>query len=224
MPATGRGRPPVRPDARGGPAFEPLTPDQLADRLARWIDRGGPGRLRVGIDGDETTGTAELTGRVAAALTALDRPVVRVSTRWWWRAASVRLEFGRQDVESRLTGWVDSGALNREVLDPLAPGGSGRFLTRLRDPDRDRAVRDEYRQAPAGAVLLLDGPLLATLELDLDLRVLVGVSVGRLGRVLPPDRQWELRAFAEYARRWPAPEVVLSYDHPTNPAVRGLPR
>lgn len=224
MPGTDRGRAPARPDARGGPAFQPLTPDELADRLARWIDRVGAVRLRVGVDGDETTGTAELADRMAVSVAALDRPVIRVSTRWWWRAASLRLEYGRHDVESRLTGWVDSGALSREVIDPLGPGGSGRYLTRLRDPERDRAVRDDYRNAPDGAVLLLDGPLLATHELDLDLRVLVGVSPGRLGRVLPPERQWEVEAFTDYARRWPAPDVVLSYDHPTHPAVRGLPR
>lgn len=224
MPGTDRRRAAARPDARGATPFTPLTPEQLADGLARWIDAAGAGRVRVGVDGDECTGTAELADAVAGALSALDRPVIRVSTRWWWRAASLRLEYGRQDVESRLVGWVDANALSREVVDPLGPGGSGRYLTRLRDPVRDRAVREEYRQAPAGAVLVLDGPLLATHELDLDLRVLVGVSAGRLGRVLPDDRQWEIEAFAEYGRRWPSPDVVLSYDHPANPAVRGLPR
>lgn len=224
MPGADRRRPAARPDARGGAAFVPLTPDQLAQRLARWIVGSGGQRLRVGFDGDETTGTTALADAVADAVRALDRPAVRVSTRWWWRPASLRLEFGRQDLESRLTGWVDAGALSREVIDPFGPAGSGRHLTRLRDPERDRAIRDDYRQAPAGAVLVLDGPLLGTHELDLDLRVSVGVSSGRLGRVLPDDRQWELAAFTAYARRWPAPDVVLSYDHPANPAVRGLPR
>lgn len=213
----------ARPASRSGPPFQPLTPDELARRIARWIDRAGSGWVRVGVDGDETVGAAELADRVAAAVNDLDRPTVRVSTRWWWRAASLRLEHGRQDVESRLTGWVDAGALSREVVDPLRPGGNGRHLTRLRDPERDRAVRDAYRQAPDGAVLLLDGPLLGTHDLDLDLRVKVGVSPGRLRRVLPDDRQWEVDAFVEYDRNWPAPEVVLSYDHPATPAVRGLP-
>ena len=213
----------ARASARGGPPFVPVAPDELARRLARWIDRAGSGRLRVGIDGDETAGAAELADRVAAALADLQRPAIRVGTRWWWRAASLRLEHGRQDVESRLTGWVDAGALSREVVDPLGPHGDGRYLTRLRDPERDRSVRDVPREAPDGAVLLLDGPLLATLDLDLDLRVKVGVSAGRLRRVLPEDRQWEVEAFTAYDRDWPAPEVVLSYDHPATPAVRGLP-
>ena len=216
-------RTPARTSARGGPPFVPVAPDDLARRLARWIDRAGTGRLRVGVDGDEATGAADLADRVADALADLQRPAIRVSTHWWWRAASLRLEHGRQDVESRLTGWVDAGALSREVVDPLGPSGDGRYLPRLRDPERDRSVRDERREAPGAAVLLLDGSLLATLGLDLDLRVKVGVSPGRLRRVLPDDRQWEVEAFLAYDRDWPAPEVVLSYDHPATPAVRGLP-
>lgn len=223
MPAD-RSRTAGRPGSRGGPAFVPLGPEELARRLAGWIDRAGPGRLRVGIDGDDTVGAAELADRVGDALTALGRTPIRVSTRWWWRAASLRLEYGRRDVESRLSGWVDAGALSREVVDPLHPTGSGRYLTRLRDPERDRAVRDSYREAPERAVLLLDGPMLATHALDLDLRVKVGVSQGRLQRVLPDDRQWEIEAFTAYDRGWDEPEVVLSYDHPATPAARGLPR
>ncbi len=204
--------------------FEPLTPAALVARLARRIDGLGPDRLLVGFDGDDSVGTADLADRVAEALLGRHRPVVRVSTRWWWRGASVRLEFGRQDLESRLTGWVDVGSLRREVVEPLGPGGSGRFLSRLRDPRTDRAVREQYQQTGERTVLLLDGPLLLTHELSLDDVVRIGVSAGRLRRALPEDRQWELVAFDEYSRRWSRPpgEVVVSYDHPDTPAVRGL--
>lgn len=203
--------------------FQPVSPTELVARLAHWIDRAGTGRLRVGFDGDEAVGTADLADRVAAVLTGLGRPTIRTGTRWWWRAASLRLEHGRHDLQSRLTGWVDGGALSRELLGPLGPTGTGRYLLRLRDPERDRAVREPYRQAPDRAVLLLDGPLLATLGLDLDLRLKVGVSPARLRRVLPDDRQWEVEAFDIYDREWPQPAVLLSYDHPATPAVRGLP-
>lgn len=218
-----RSRPPGPARGGVGSSFLPVSPDELAARLGRWIDRAGDGRIRVGFDGDEAVGTAELADRVAAVLSGGGRPAIRISTRWWWRAASLRLEHGRRDVESRLNGWVDAGALSREVVDPLGPRGSGRYLPRLRDPDRDRALRDSYQQAPDRAVLLLDGPMLGTHSLDLDLRVKVGVSQGRLRRALPDDRQWEIEAFAAYDRDWPAAAVVLSYDHPGTPAVRGLP-
>jgi hypothetical protein len=202
--------------------FEPVSPAALARRLAASIDSRSAGRARVGFDGDESVGTAELADRVAEGLMNLGRAPVRISTRWWWQAASLRLEHGRYDLESRLSGWVDVGSLRREVIDPLGPAGSGRYLTRLRDPERDRAVREPYRHAPDNSVLLLDGALLETHELPLDWMVRVGVSAGRLARVLPADRLWEQDAFAEYYRRWPRADVVISYDHPENPAVRGL--
>ena len=54
----------------------------------------------------------------------LGRSAVRVSTSWWWRPASLRLEFGRTDVDMLLGGWVDDAALRRELLDPFGPGGT----------------------------------------------------------------------------------------------------
>ena len=168
-------------------------------------------------------GTTSLADRVAAKLR---RPSIRVSTRWWWRSASLRLENGREDVESRLTGWVDVAALQRELLDPLSPAGDGRYLTMLRDPQTDRSTRQAYRVAPPGAAVLLDGPLLGELVPRLDAVVHVQTSIGTLRRALPADRQWELAAFAEYeahrAER-PAADVVIAYNHPAAPAVWGLP-
>ncbi len=219
-------------------AFEPLSPDALVSRLAAAVDRLSSERVRVGFDGDDSVGTADLADAVAAELRSRGRPAVRVSSSWWWRAASLRLEYGREDVESRLHGWVDVGSLRREVFDPFAPDGSGRHLSRLRDPGRDRAVREEYSQASPSAVLVVDGALLQTAGLPFDLVVRVGVSSGRLARTLPAERQWELAAFAEYDRQWPPvaanprsvgaaepgpmPLVLISYDHPGAPAVRGL--
>jgi hypothetical protein len=192
----------------------------LVARLAGWIDGLAPeGRVLIGFDGDPATGGGELADGVAAAL---DRPVIRASTHWWWRAASLRLEQGREDVTSRLTGWVDAGALRRELLGPLGPGGSGRFLSRLRDPVTDRPAREQHRQAPDRAALLLDGPFLQLGVDGLDAEVEVQVSPARLARVLPADRHWELAAFAEY-QRTRAADVVIRYDHPASPAVRGLP-
>ncbi len=211
-----------------GVRFVPLTPPALARELAHWIDGQGPGRLRIGFDGFAEVGTGELADMVAAELTAVQRPVVRVSTDWWWRSAALRLEYGRQDLQSRMQGWVDVGSLRREVYQPLGPNGSGQYLTQLKDRVTDRAIRQEYRTAATNAVLILDGALLQTHQLDWDAMVQIGVSVGRLERALPPQRQWELEAVHEYRDNFlPAhpvsgPMVVISYEHPATPAVRGL--
>ena len=94
--------------------------------------------------------------------------MVRASTVWWWRPASLRLEYGHRDVDMLLTGWVDSGSLRRELLDPLASGGSGDHLARLRDPVTDRSLREPRSRAEPGTILLLDGPLLLAADLPLD--------------------------------------------------------
>jgi len=205
--------------------FVPLSPETLVTRLARWIDRKGAGRLRIGFDGPPEVGTAALADRVGLALEALNRPVIRVSTSQWLRPASLRLEYGRQDIESRLTGWVDVASLAREVFDPLAVDGTGRYLTELRDPLRDRAIRQSYRDAPDNSILLLDGSLLLTHALPWDHVVRVGTSAGALERALSEPAGWELAAYDRYRREWqqsvPA-EVLLSYDHPDTPAVAGL--
>jgi hypothetical protein len=145
---------------------------------------------------------------------------VRTSTCWWWRAAALRLEFGRHDQESLLTGWVDAGALNRELLAPLAVGGSGRYLDRLRDPDTDRSLRRPYRTASESAILLLDGPFLGALDLELDLRIAFAVSEGTVTRRLPDDRAWWAAVYQRY-RRNPGrcPDMTVAFDHPAHPAV-----
>ena len=91
--------------------FTPLTPTRLTDELATWIESLLPGRTRVGIDGATEVGATGLADAVAERLRTRGRPVVRASTTWWWRPASLRLEFGHQDVDMLLTGWVDSGSL-----------------------------------------------------------------------------------------------------------------
>jgi hypothetical protein len=139
------------------------------------------------------------------------------------RPASVRLEFGREDPDEFLDGWLDTGGLRREVLDPAGPGGSGRVLPRLWDAVADRAHRDRYVELPADGAVLLAGALLLGRGLPLDLTVHLRMTNAALSRTLPADEQWTLPAYTRYAEeRTPEAEadlVVLS-DHPDRPAVR----
>lgn len=210
-----------------GVKFVPLSPAVLVSRLARWIDSLGQGQLAIGFDGPPEVGTADLADRVGDALHLLNRNVIRVSTNDWLRAASVRLEYGKQDLESRMTSWVDIGSLRRELFDRLGPGGDGQYLTTLRDPHTDRATRQPYRTAPDRPVLLLDGPLLLTHDLPLAGLVRVGTSPGALQRALPERDLWQVAAHTRYRdefRPHEAADVVLSYDHPNTPAAAGLPQ
>lgn len=122
-----------------------------------------------------------------------------------------------------LGGWVDAEALRRELVDPVT-AGHGTIITRLRDPDTDRSVRQQTAPVPPQAVLVLDGPFLLADELPVD--ILVGFQLGRstLVRSLPPQREWWTRGFETYDDRYgptEAADVLVAYDHPSAPALAG---
>ena len=204
--------------------FTPATPERLIESIARWIGDRSAERGVVGFDGPEEIGTAALADSVAARLIAAGRPAVRVSTRWWWRPASLRLEFGREEIDTLLGGWVDTAALRREIIEPLR-AGSALIVARLRDPATDRSLREQSAAVPSNAVVVLDGPFLAALALDLDGLIHLKVSDAALARRLPAERQWWIPGFDRYRREYrpdDRADVTVSYDHPNAPAMAGI--
>jgi hypothetical protein len=147
-----------------------------------------------------------------------------VGTEGFLRPASLRLEYGRRDVESYYNGWYDTGALWREVFGPLEPGGDGRVLPDLWDPVTDRATRSSYVQLPPGGVLLLHGPLLLRHWFPFDLSVHLVLSPGALRRRTPESEHWTLPAFERYEHETdPAgtADVLVRADDPRHPAWNG---
>jgi hypothetical protein len=200
----------------------PVTPDRLVDEVVELVD-ARPGRVRLALDGPPPTHPLDLAEQVADVLRTRGRATVVVNAGDFLRPASVRLEFGREDPDEFLDGWLDEGGLRREVLDPAGPDGSGRVLPRLWDAVADRAHRDRYVQLPDDGVVVLAGALLLGRGLPLDLAVHLRMSRAALARTLPEDEHWTLPAYARYADER-APEstadlLVLS-DHPNRPAVR----
>ena len=203
--------------------FVPVRGEVLAGRLAEWIDGRTPGRQLIGIDADPSWGGEGLADAIADELRRRGRPAIRASTRWWWRAAALRLEYGHTDATSLRRGWVDDSALRRELLDPLRVGTSGHYLARLRNPDTDRSIRESRRRAGDRDVLILDGPFLADLDLDLDARVAFRVSPGTVRRSLPADRGWWAQVLTDYQtdpQRCETADVEIAADHLRAPAVR----
>jgi len=200
----------------------PVTPARLADEVVELVD-GRPGRVRLALDGPPPTHPLALAERVADALRTRGRAAVVVSAADFLRPASVRLEFGREDPDEFLDGWLDVGGLRREVLDPAGPEGSGQVLPRLWDATADRAHRDRYVQLPADGVVVLAGALLLGRGLPLDLTVHLRMSNAALARTLPAAEHWTLPAYARYAEER-APEatadIVVLSDHPDRPALR----
>ena len=202
--------------------FTPVTTARLARDLAGWVDAMAPEHPAVGIDGAAEIGAGDLADAVAAELQALGRPAIRTSTSWWWRPASLRLEYGRTDIDMLLSGWVDVGSLRRELLEPLATGGPGQYLRRLRDPVSDRSLREQRVPVPDRSVLVLDGAVLQATGVPLDGVVYLQVSPATLTRKLPPDRQWwadALRSYVEQDQPDRTADAVVAFDHPAAPAL-----
>ncbi|MFD4633419.1 uridine kinase [Streptomyces sp. NPDC058284] len=213
--------------------LEPITWERLADTLADHLLHlkradGGPWP-RVAVDGAPvggTGGTGELARRVGDALRLRGRDALVVGTEGFLRPASLRFEYGREDVETYYGGWFDTGALWREVLGPLDPGGTGRVLPDLWDPVADRATRSPYVPLAPGGTLLLHGPLLLGHWFPFDLTVHVRLSPGALRRRTPEGERWTLPAFERYEDEvGPAAvaDVVVRADDPRHPAWSGLP-
>lgn len=201
---------------------EPVTPALLVERLVARIDAAGPGRTRVLLDGAPPARPDQLAAALTGPLRALARPALTVHAGDFLRPASLRLEYGRHDPDSYYDGWLDAAGLAREVLAPLGPDGSGRYLPTLWDAGADRATRARYRDAPANAVLLLDGDLLLGRGLPAELTVHLDVSPTVLARRLDADAAWTLDAYRRYAEEV-APrrtaDVAVRYDDPAHPAL-----
>jgi hypothetical protein len=140
----------------------------------------------------------------------------------FYRPASLRLEHGRTDPDARYSDWLDAGALTREVLAPLGPGGSGHYLPVLWDLERDRAVRARRQPAPPEAVLLVPGALLQGIGLPFDVVLHLRVGPAARRRRTPADQAWALPAFDRYDDEVdPAglADAVVLADHPDRPAL-----
>jgi hypothetical protein len=218
------------PGGRGGRSVltspVPLSPAALADRLAALLSdlppEAGATALRVAVDGPELAEPETLAAAVAELLPARGRGAVVVRADGFYRPASLRLERGRTDPDARYTDWLDAGALTREVLAPLGPGGSGLYLPQLWDLARDRAVRAARRPGPDGGVLLVPGALLQGIGLPFDVVVHQRVAPAARRRRTSADQAWALPAFDRYdAEVDPAAlaDAVVLADHPEKPAL-----
>jgi hypothetical protein len=194
----------------------------LAGLLADVPALPGAAALRVAVDGPDVARTEVLASAIAGRLPGLGRPAVVVPADGFLRPASLRFEHGRTDPDARYTDWLDAGALVREVLDRLGPGGSGVYLPALWDVATDRAVRAPREPMPPGGVLLVPGPLLQGIGLPFDVVVHLRVAPAARRRLTPTVQAWELPAFDRYDDEVDpvslADAVVLA-DHPDRPAL-----
>src|SRR5205807_1041960 len=92
--------------------FSPASPELLARRLAEFCGERHPGEhpLRVALDAPSCADLSRPARLLTAELRAAGRPVALVEASSFYRDASLRLEYGRADVESFYRGWLDTAA------------------------------------------------------------------------------------------------------------------
>lgn len=203
--------------------IRPITPDALVAELVDRVEAHSSGPwTRVAVDGAPEAGTAELADAMVDPLRVRGREAIRVRTRDYLRPASLRLEYGHHDPDSYYRDWFDFDGLVREVLAPLAIGGSGYVLPALRDPETDRAPRLARVPVQQRGVVLVDGPLLLGGTLPFDLTVHLWLAPATLRRRTPEAQHWRLPAFERYATEV-TPErtadCVVRVDRPGHPAM-----
>jgi hypothetical protein len=202
---------------------QPISPDLLVEHVADAI--AGLPRDRfaaVAIDGAAPTGTGELAERLVEALRLRGRAAVHVAAGDFLRPASLRFELGREDPDLFYTDWLDLKAIDREVLGPIGPGGSGRVLPRLWDAQADRAFRARYVQLSPGDVVLLDGAFLLGAGLAFDLSVHLSMTAAALARRTAAEEAWTLPAYQRYAEEQDPVEtadISVRCDDPRHPAL-----
>lgn len=198
--------------------------------------RDGGFGVRVGVDGCVPDDGAALADAVAGHLLGLGLAVGRVRQRDFCLPRAQRLEHGPRDPDALYDHWYDDGALRREVLDRMGPGGAASggeglgWLPTLRDPATDRSTRAARRPAAPGTVLVVDGRFLLRWELAdaFDVTVHLATSAAAQQRRLddPDERARAVPAWARYLDEAdPAARAgfVVRYDHPARPALQRAP-
>ena len=200
-----------------------ISPELLVAYVADAIDALPRDRhVAVAVDGAPPSGADRLSEQLVNELRLRGRAAVHVAARDYLRPASVRLEFGREDPDQFYTEWFDLRAIEREVLDPIGPGGSGRVLPRLWDAEADRAFRVQYVELKPGGVVLLEGPFLIGAGLPFDLIVHLSLSAAALVRRTADGDAWTLPAYRRYEREQSPLEtadIAVRCDDPRHPAI-----
>ena len=147
----------------GPPLVRPAVVAQVADSVPLAV---GDDCVRVAVDGVDGAGKTVFADELAAELAARGREVVRVSADDWHQVRALRHARGRTSAEGFWLDSYDYPRLRAEVLDPLGPGGSREYRARGHDLATDEVLAGPVSQAPAGAVVVVDGLFLQRAELD----------------------------------------------------------
>lgn len=195
--------------------FRAVAADALSEELAARIPTG---IARVAVDGPPCA-RPDVVANAIAEFVRGTRPTAHIRADAFWRDASLRLEYGRHDIDSYLR-WLDADALRREVLDAARQSDS--YLPSLRDPITNRATREPRRAVEPQTAVLISGAFLLGRDLPFDLTIHLAVSPAARARQTPAEDAWTLAAYDEYdaaVRPIDIADVVVRYDDSRHPAI-----
>ncbi len=210
----------------------------LLARLAATIAELHSERIvRVAIDGVDGAGKTTLADALAPLIVAHGRPVIRASVDGFHHPRAIRYARGRHSPDGFYLDSYDYAAFRKLLLDPLGPGGSGRYVAKHFDHRTDASVDAEVQQAPPTAALIVDGIFLhrpelrSQWDLSIFLKVDFNISVPRGAQRGPdfgsPDTDapanqryvdGQKRYFAECAPEQSA-DIVIGYNDLREPKV-----
>ncbi|MFS0698869.1 uridine kinase [Cellulomonas sp. 179-A 4D5 NHS] len=205
--------------------------DEVVRRLRAAVpDRG---RALVAVDG--IGGSGKSTFAAALAQRVDDRPVLVLHADDFLHPSATRHARGRLSPEGFWLDAYDYGALTGWALTPLGAGGDGLYRTHALDHLADRAVRPDPVQAPADALVVVEGTFLHRDELvgswDFSVYLDVPFAVGH-GRLalrdgIDPDPErgplrrytGAQRLYLDAAAPWERASVVLDTTDAAHPRI-----
>lgn len=121
--------------------------------------------VRVAVDGVDGAGKTVFGDELAQVLAAAGRGIIRASVDSFHNPRALRYRRGRQSPEGYFRDSYNYAQLAEVLLDPLSPGGSGRYRTAAFDHRTDQPVSAPEAQAAPGDILIFDGIFLHRPEL-----------------------------------------------------------
>jgi uridine kinase len=121
--------------------------------------------MRVAVDGIDGAGKTTFADELRDALVPSGRPVIRATVDRFHNPRSVRYRLGKASPEGFFRDSYDYATLKAVLLDPLSPGGDGRYQRAVFDVDADAPVSSPVEETPSGAILVFDGMFLHRPEL-----------------------------------------------------------
>jgi uridine kinase len=164
---------------------------------ARILECGG-GRLQVGIDGLTAAGKTSFGHELAEQVSGASRPVLRASLDDFKRPWRDRHLYDRESGEGYYRNAFDYAAVERLLLEPAGPSGSGECALCSIDPLTQVDHSAVITRAAQDAVLIVDGVFAFRPEINdhWDLRIWLHV-----------DQQTSLERGVERDRGWADTEV-----------------